>query len=101
MADLPFPDLGPTGTPSRGGPPSRAAVVPVSLLVGNARLLLERHIGLTWVSGEISGFTRAASGHCYFTLKDARAQVRCVFFRHKAQFTSFALKDGLNVEVRA
>jgi exodeoxyribonuclease VII large subunit len=77
------------------------AVLPVSLLVSSARLILERHIGLVWVSGEISGFTRAASGHCYFKLKDAQAQVSCVFFRHKAQFTDFGLKDGLAVEVRA
>ena len=82
-------------------PGERAAVLPVSLLVGSVRLLLERHIGLVWVSGEVSNFTRAASGHCYFNLKDAGAQVRCVFFRHKAQFASFALKDGLQVEVRA
>ena len=77
------------------------AVLPVSLLVSSARLLLERHLGLVWVSGEISNFTRAASGHCYFNLKDAQAQVRCVFFRHKAQFVDFALRDGLSVEVRA
>jgi exodeoxyribonuclease VII large subunit len=76
-------------------------VVPVSLLVGSARLLLERHLGLMWISGEISNFTRAASGHCYFNLKDADAQVRCVFFRSKAQFAGFPLKDGLSVEVRA
>jgi exodeoxyribonuclease VII large subunit len=80
---------------------SPPAVIPVSLLVSSARLLLERHLGLMWVSGEISGFTRAASGHCYFNLKDSAAQVRCVFFRHKAQFAGFALKDGLAVEVRA
>jgi exodeoxyribonuclease VII large subunit len=77
------------------------AVIPVSLLVGSARLILERQLGLLWVSGEVSNFTRAASGHCYFNLKDASAQVRCVFFRHKAQFAGFALKDGLAVEVRA
>jgi exodeoxyribonuclease VII large subunit len=73
----------------------------VSLLVSSARLILERHLGLLWVSGEVSNFTRAASGHCYFNLKDAQAQVRCVFFRHKAQFADFGLKDGLAVEVRA
>ena len=78
-----------------------AAVVPVSLLVSSARLLIERHIGLTWVSGEISNFTRAASGHCYFNLKDAQAQVRCVLFRDRAQYVDFALRDGLAVEVRA
>ncbi len=81
--------------------PAGAPVVPVSLLVSSARLLLERHLGLAWISGEISGFSRAASGHCYFTLKDASAQVRCVFFRMKAQGLPFTLADGLAVEVRA
>ena len=89
----------PRATPS--APPASGAVVPVSLLVGSARLILERQLGLLWVSGEISNFTRAASGHCYFNLKDSAAQVRCVFFRHKAQFAGFALKDCLSVEVRA
>ena len=69
--------------------------------VSSARLLLERHLGLLWVSGEVSGYIRAASGHQYFTLKDASAQVRCVFFRHKAQGLAVALRDGLAVEVRA
>ncbi len=81
--------------------PSPAAVMPVSLLVSSARLLIERHLGLVWVSGEISNFTRAASGHCYFNLKDAQAQVRCVMFRQKAQHVTFPLRDGLAVEVRA
>ncbi len=81
--------------------PGTPVVLPVSLLVSSARLLLERHLGLAWVSGEISNFTRAASGHCYFNLKDAKAQVRCVFFRHKAQLTAFTLKDGVQVELRA
>jgi exodeoxyribonuclease VII large subunit len=76
-------------------------VVPVARFVASVRLLLERDIGLVWVAGEISNFTRAASGHCYFNLKDAGAQVRCVFFRHKAQHVGFALKDGVAVEVRA
>ena len=58
-------------------------------------------VALTWISGEISGFSRAASGHCYFILKDDRAQVRCVLFRNKAQLQDVALKDGLAVEVRA
>jgi exodeoxyribonuclease VII large subunit len=77
------------------------AVVPVSLFVSSARLIIERHLGLAWISGDISGFSRAASGHCYFTLKDDRAQVRCVLFRNKAQLLGVALKDGLAVEVRA
>ena len=84
-----------------GGPGGPAAVIPVSLLVSSARLILERHLGLVWVSGEISNFTRATSGHCYFNLKDSGAQARCVYFRHKAQFAAFPLRDGLAVEVRA
>jgi exodeoxyribonuclease VII large subunit len=83
--------------PRRRVPP----VVPVSRFVADARMLLERDVGLTWISGEISGCTRAASGHLYFTLKDASAQIRCVFFRHKAQGLAFALREGLAVEVRA
>src|SRR6478672_1264828 len=78
-----------------------AAVVPVSVFVSSARLLLERHLGLVWIGGEVSGCTRAASGHLYFTLKDASAQIRCVFFRHKAQGLAFSLREGLAVEVRA
>ena len=78
-----------------------APVVPVSLLVSSARLLVERQLGLAWISGEISGFTRAASGHCYFMLKDAQAQVRCVLFRQKAQLLDVVLRDGAAVEVRA
>ena len=76
-------------------------VIPVSLFVSSARQLIERHLGLVWIGGEVSGCTRAASGHIYFTLKDAGAQVRCVFFRHKAQGLGFALREGLGVEVRA
>jgi exodeoxyribonuclease VII large subunit len=81
--------------------PNAALVLPVSALVARARGLMERGLGLVWVKGEISNFTRASSGHCYFNLKDEQAQVRCVFFRQKAQFTPFALKDGQQVEVRA
>ncbi|MEO8507364.1 MAG: exodeoxyribonuclease VII large subunit [Betaproteobacteria bacterium] len=89
------------GIDDEAPPTPRQAVLPVSLLVSTARLLIERHLGLMWVSGEISNFTRAASGHCYFNLKDAQAQVRCVLFRQRAQHVSFALRDGLSVEVRA
>ena len=84
-----------------GVAPTSQVVMPVSLLVSSARLLIERHLGLMWVGGEISNFTRAASGHCYFNLKDAQAQVRCVLFRTRAQNVDFALRDGLAVEVRA
>ncbi|MCC7042138.1 MAG: exodeoxyribonuclease VII large subunit [Burkholderiales bacterium] len=81
--------------------PSAGPVLTVSVLVAHARLAVERALGLAWVSGEISGFSRAASGHCYFSLKDAQAQVRCVLYRTRAQHVDFALRDGLHVEVRA
>jgi len=56
---------------------------------------------LTWVSGEISNFTRASSGHWYFTLKDNAAQVRAVMFRGRAQYADFQPREGDRVEVRA
>ncbi len=76
-------------------------VLPVSLLVSSARLILERHLGVVWVAGEVSNLYRAASGHLYFTLKDETAQVKCTFWKNKAQLADFPLKDGLAVEVRA
>ena len=63
--------------------------------------LLERSFALAWVSGEISNVTRAASGHWYFTLKDAGAQVRAVMFRGRAQFVDFTPREGDKIEVRA
>lgn len=51
------------------------------------------------VRGEISGFTRANSGHCYFTLKDPQGQLRCAMFKRSAQMLNFAPKDGQSVEV--
>jgi exodeoxyribonuclease VII large subunit len=52
------------------------------------------------VGGEISGFTRAASGHCYFSLKDDTGQLRCAMFRRAAALLDFAPRDGDRVEVR-
>lgn len=53
--------------------------------------------------GELSGFTRAASGHCYFTLKDAQgaaASLRCAMFRRAAGLLDFSPRDGQQVEMR-
>ena len=63
--------------------------------------LLQRSISTVWVSGELSNVTRAASGHWYFTLKDASAQVRAVMFRGRAQYVDFVPREGDRVEVRA
>ncbi len=52
------------------------------------------------VRGEITGFSRAASGHCYFSLKDASGQIRCAMFRRAASLLSFVPRDGELVEVR-
>ncbi len=52
------------------------------------------------VGGEVSGFTRAASGHCYFSLKDDAGQLRCAMFRRAAGLLDFAPRDGDRVEVR-
>lgn len=51
------------------------------------------------VRGEISGFSRAASGHCYFNIKDAAGQIRCAMFRRAAQLMDFSPKDGELVEI--
>jgi exodeoxyribonuclease VII large subunit len=51
------------------------------------------------VKGELSGFSRAASGHCYFSLKDANGQLRCAMFKRAATGLSFAPRDGELVEV--
>ncbi|MGH8661834.1 MAG: exodeoxyribonuclease VII large subunit, partial [Burkholderiales bacterium] len=76
-------------------------VISVSELNRIAREVLERNLPLLWVAGEISNFKRYESGHCYFTLKDAQAQVDCVMFRHRAQWHGWQPRDGMQVEVRA
>ena len=60
---------------------------------------LDAHFNPVAVRGEISGFTRASSGHCYFTLKDPQGQLRCAMFKRSAQMLGFAPKDGQTVEV--
>ncbi|AXF85474.1 Exodeoxyribonuclease 7 large subunit [Ephemeroptericola cinctiostellae] len=62
--------------------------------------LLERQIPLLWVQGEISNLTRAASGHWYFSLKDDRAQVRAVMFRHKNALLSWQPREGDAVQAQ-
>ena len=82
---------------------ARVAGAPLSVTRLNAlaRRTLEQRLPLLWVAGEISNYTRAPSGHCYFTLKDERAQVRCVMFRTRAQALDWRPANGAQVEVRA
>ena len=65
------------------GSPLRAErdIYSVSRLNREVRVLLERGFGILWVEAEISNFSRPSSGHWYFSLKDANAQVRCAMFR--------------------
>ena len=77
-----------------------ADAISVSVLIGRAKNALERALPLCWVNGEISGFKRAASGHCYFDLKDDAAQIACVLYRNRAALVGFELKDGAQVELR-
>ncbi len=80
---------------------SAQSVLSVSALNQAVSRMLERSFPLSWISGEISNFTRAASGHWYFTLKDDAAQVRAVMFRGRAQYADFMPREGDKVEVRA
>jgi len=73
---------------------------PVSALVAQARELVERQFGDIWVEGEISNLRPAPSGHIYFTLKDAEAQLPIVLFRRQAMLLRFRPEDGLHVLVR-
>jgi exodeoxyribonuclease VII large subunit len=76
-------------------------ILSVSELNRLAKDVLEQSFPLFWVSGEISNFTRAASGHWYFSLKDASAQVSCVMFRGRNNYLDWSPKEGDKVEARA
>lgn len=76
------------------------SVYTVSDLNAYIRALLESNENLMdiWVSGEVSNLSQPRSGHVYFTLKDANAQVRCVIWRNHAMRLGGALRDGMQVE---
>lgn len=73
---------------------------PVSALLRAVADSLEARFNPVAVHGEISGFSRAASGHCYFSLKDEQGQIRCAMFRRAASLLDFVPRDGLLVELR-
>jgi exodeoxyribonuclease VII large subunit len=64
-------------------------------------MLLERGLGSLWLEAEISNLSRPNSGHWYFSLKDASAQVRCAMFRQRNMLCAFSARDGQKVLVRA
>jgi exodeoxyribonuclease VII large subunit len=75
-------------------------VLSVSELNRLANQVLTQNFPLFWVSGEISNLTRAASGHWYFSLKDNKAQVRCVMFRGRNSHVDWTPQEGDKVEAR-
>ncbi len=81
-------------------PRSGRRIWPVRELVGQIRDLVEREYVDLWVEGEISNCRPAPSGHVYFTLKDAEAQLPIVLFRRQAMLLRFRPEDGLHVLVR-
>ncbi len=79
--------------------PTRRALT-VSELTARIRDLLAKNFTDIWVEGEISNCREAQSGHIYFTLKDDRSQVRCVFFKQQRRGIKFRPEDALHVTVR-
>jgi exodeoxyribonuclease VII large subunit len=90
-------------TAENATPPARPDrdIYSVSRLNREVRVLLERGFGSVWLEAEISNFARPGSGHWYFSLKDAAAQVRCAMFRQRNTLCAFTARDGQKVLVRA
>ena len=81
-------------------PDDASHVLTPSQLNTLARDLLEGAFPLIWVEGELGNLSRPGSGHLYFTLKDARAQVRCAMFKPKSSWLKFVPREGLRVLAR-
>ena len=79
---------------------SNGRVKTVSEVTAEARFCVEERFGRVWIEGEVSNFRPYASGHWYFSLKDSRAQLRCVMFSSRNRFARFRMADGLSVVVR-
>jgi exodeoxyribonuclease VII large subunit len=87
--------------PKRPESPTDTDVFTVTRLNREARRLLETGLARVWIAGEISNLARPASGHIYFTLKDAQAQVRCAMFRNSNRGLKFKPDNGMQVLVQA
>jgi exodeoxyribonuclease VII large subunit len=98
------PEPAPAPSPAEAAPARREApartILSVSELSSQIRRLLEGTLGMVWVTGEITNFKLQGSGHSYFTLKDAGAQINCVLFRGEYQVNRTLLQDGRKVTVR-
>src|ERR1700686_3996163 len=69
----------------------------VTRLNQETQLLLESHFRIIWIQGEISNLTKASSGHYYFSLKDATAQIRCAYFRNRHSALTVEPANGMQV----
>ncbi|MBW1926059.1 MAG: exodeoxyribonuclease VII large subunit, partial [Deltaproteobacteria bacterium] len=78
-------------------PPSARHVWQVSDLLAKVQGRLDLDFDILWVEGEISNLRQPSSGHCYFTLKDDRTQIKAVLFKFQAARLPFELKDGQHV----
>src|ERR1700693_5026987 len=79
--------------------PQSAKVLTVAELTRAIRSTLETKFGAVWVQGEISNYKLHPSGHQYFTLRDARAQIACVIFRNTMAPLRQPLVDGAQVQL--
>ncbi len=77
------------------------SIYTVSLLTREVKRLLETSYASIKVEGEITGLTRPASGHQYFSIKDENSQLRCVFFKNSARLSPVKLADGMQVILSA
>ena len=75
-------------------------IISVSRLIAVVQELVEDNFVEILVQGELANFSRPASGHCYFTLKDQRSQIRCVQFRSSARLLRFLPEDGMEIICR-
>ncbi|NTV50665.1 MAG: exodeoxyribonuclease VII large subunit [Geobacteraceae bacterium] len=79
---------------------SEKTILTVGRLTALLRGVLEENFEHLWVQGEVSNLSYPSSGHCYFTLKDSDAQLRCVMFKSAAKNLKFRLTDGMSLIVR-
>ena len=82
-------------------PPTEKTILSVSQLNRKVKQLLEIHLPLVWISGEVSNFAQPGSGHWYFSLKDEKAQVRCAMFKPANQRLRWQPESGSEVLIRA
>lgn len=79
--------------------PSERRVYSVSEITREIKTVLEEGFPTVWIEGEISNLKKHTSGHLYFSLKDAEAQISCVMWRGRNQYLLFRPEDGMKVQV--